>query len=188
MQNLRYAEINKNTGAVNFVGEAPFFPQPPPFADIYTVDITNIPSPMPGDIYDPATGRFTSPPPPAPEPPRPRLVITSLAANAPEYKTTDVADDFSQITIPMGASVVASFQVQIAGQAIPIDMPLLRMPITATDGRTAYAIVTIAQGKGVATWTPEQSGRWQITEANINSELPPESQMEFSGIDVFVYN
>ena len=118
----------------------------------------------------------------------PRLVITCLAPDAPEHKTTDVADDYSHVTIPLGASVMASFQVQVADQVIPVDMPLLRMPITATDGRTAYAVVSISQGKGLATWKPESSGRWQITEANINSELPEEAHMLFGGIDVFVYN
>jgi hypothetical protein len=189
MATIRYAEIDVSSGAVAALGEAPFLPAFALYVDRYAVDITALPiPPAPGDIYSRATGRFSPPPPSPPEAQKPTLVITCLAADAPENKITSVADDYSEITIPIGAGVVASFELQIGGQVLPVDMPLLRMPITATDGRTAYAIVSIRQGRGTATWTPEQSGRWKITEANVNSELPPEAQMFFSGIDVFVYN
>jgi hypothetical protein len=66
-------------------------------------------------------------------------------------------------------------------------MPRLRLPITASDGRTVYTKIDIANGKGIATWRPRASGRWLITQENINSELPLDAQMEFSGLDIFVY-
>jgi len=182
-----YAEVSKDALIVQSVaGGEPFLPAPPPTFPYLIVDTTALSAqPSTGDIYDPAANTFSAPPPPIV---LPTLVITSLQAIDADDNPTAVAQDLSEATIPVGAGVLATFQIQLPdGGTAPVDMPLVRMPVKATDGRTAYAVVQISQGQGTAEWHPEASGRWQITQDNINSELPEQARMCFAGLDVFVY-
>lgn len=178
-----YAEIQQSSNIVRGIGSAPFLPIFSPSADVIAVDITSVtPQPLCGWTWDGLDFH-----PPATPTPKPNLVITSLdVMNAPQGKATQIVG-VSEATIPRGATISADVEIQANSQLIPVDLPFCRMPIKSTDGRITYAIVEIAGGRGTVVWTPELTGRWQITEILINSELPPEAHMSFDGVDIFVY-
>lgn len=177
----QFAEINESDNTLRAYGQAPFIPDFAPGCGIKAVDITGIdPRPEPGDTWDPETNTWTTPPPP---PPKPQLVIMEVTG-----ENVVASEDLSDITLPLGASLTAVFEIQVDGKKVSsISMPAVRMPIAASDGRTVYAKIDIAKGKGTAKWRPRDSGKWLITQENINSELPAEAQMEFSGLSIFVY-
>jgi len=57
-----YAEIERETNIVRYIGAAPFMPDFGAAAAIYAVDITGVePAPAPGWAYDPETGEFMEP-------------------------------------------------------------------------------------------------------------------------------
>jgi hypothetical protein len=185
MTRYRYAEIDALTGIIMAFGHAPFLPSFPADSGRYIVDITYLdPPPNEGDIHDRVANTF-APPPDRPD--RPELVITSLEAlHVPEGGRV-LIKDFADVTIPKGAAVAADVEVRVGGECVPVDLPFCRLPIKAIDGAVTYAIVDIAQGHGHIEWTPESTGCWQIREELVNSHLPPEAHLGFSGVDVFVY-
>jgi len=57
-----YAEIERETNIVRYIGAAPFMPDFGAAAAIYAVDITGMePTPAPGWTYHPSTGEFAEP-------------------------------------------------------------------------------------------------------------------------------
>jgi hypothetical protein len=57
-----YAEIERETNAIRYIGTAPFVPDFGQAAPIYAVDITGMePMPAPGWTYDPEIEEFAEP-------------------------------------------------------------------------------------------------------------------------------
>ena len=60
-----------------------------------------------------------------------------------------------------------------------------RVPIRSRDGRERVVIATVNQGVIAFSISFEDSRIWELTEAMINADLPPERHMRFKGIKVF---
>ena len=59
---ITYAEIDKSTNSVRYIGHAPFLPDFGAGAPIVCVDVTAArPQPQAGWLYDPGTGTFEGP-------------------------------------------------------------------------------------------------------------------------------
>ena len=188
-----YAEISSVVpNTVLAINEAPFIPRISPGAGRFVIDVTEFDSmPNVGDLF--VDGAFVSPPPISPSLPVPVLTLTSLSLfNVPPEDMSAISSDQLEVTMPLDAGVNATFEIQVddgTGNMVtaPIDIPMVRMPVTSVDGWRIYLVFPITQGTGTVSWTPQESGRWQITQDNINSELPPDMQMSFVGLDIFVY-
>lgn len=142
-----------------------------------------------GDTYNPETGEFTHPEPePEPQPEiQNKIVITNL--------TTDDANglidqDFKEITIHEESTVTAEFEIhKTSDDSLNTDYSgTFRLPIQKQNGDTIYTLITISSGKGsVSVKMPQGAlGLWKVTQDNINSKLPEESQLQFDGLDIYV--
>lgn len=120
-----------------------------------------------------------SQPPPRPLP-LPLLNITSISS-APDA----IASDLSEVTVKVGATVTAIAQITDGANVLPVNAAF-RMPVTASDGREIVALAQFVDGVAEIAIPFEASGIWSVTEATINRALPPEQQMTFAGITIYV--
>ena len=110
-------------------------------------------------------------------PSKPTLVITSITGGL--YAN-------NELTLPVGATLTATGEIQLGGVTATTFSDSFRMPIKATDGREKVLLATVTNGVASITWTPKESGIWNITEALMNRDLPTESHLSFRGLKIFV--
>jgi hypothetical protein len=184
----KYAEVNKVNHIIHYIGQAPFLPDFGAAGLFYVVDVTAISAAKEGMIWN-GTGVE-----PAPEPePIPDPYLGTLTLNIISGGVFDAVA--SELNATIGRSVTATGHITDAGgNTLPVDMPLLRLPVLPTDlnGNTlttaqpSLAVASIAQGVVNATWTPEFTGTYVITEDAINIRLPEGAKLHFNGLAIFV--
>jgi len=112
---------------------------------------------------------------------RPSLVLTAATC-------TDVN---AQIALPRmmfaaGATVAVTAELRDATNAIIPMTQSFAMPLVADDGRKRLLLVNMTSGVATVNATITESGKWEVREDAINSELPPEQQMQFAGLNMYV--
>ena len=199
-----FAEINTKTGAVNYIGEAPFVPEFAP-GSLVAVDITNItPRPEQGWTWD---GETFSPPPEASGEPDPSsdgylgdLILETATGGL-------FAAENTELNVTAGQPVVVTGKIKRDGQVLayiptgnpetplaPFTVPTLRLPLLPTDlqGRPlidtqpSMAVASINKGVVTASWTPEFTGTYAITEDGVNVRLPEGHKLRVAGLQIFV--
>jgi len=117
-----------------------------------------------------------------------KLVITSLTSSD---QNAIIDLDNHEITVHENQSVTADFEIhKISDNSLNTDYSgTFRMPLKKqSTGDIIYTLVTINGGKGSLNFTmPSHTvGLWQITQELINEKLPPELQLQFEGLDIYV--
>lgn len=180
-----FAVIDRSTGAVIRVEQKMAATTEYFGSDFYDVDITSLQAaaPLPGYIYDGST--FSSAPS---APTRPTLVITAIAADEAHAASVIIADDFSEITCPIGTVLTATVHlVDGTNYIIPLTTPVpFRMPRRASDGRERVKSAAFNNGVAVIVLTMDEGGIWMIDEGLINRALLSDQQMAFGGITMYV--
>ena len=169
-------------GTVQCVYESETIPVlAPPFA---AIDVSGFdPCPDSGWVFDGEMFHPPQSPVPTPTDQRPVLVIDSITAS-PE--TGVMISGVSEITCPAGTTFTAVARLTDGnGATLPVDA-VFRMPVVARDGQEIVAMASFTAGVATISIPFGISGVWMVTEATINSTLPPEQQMRFAGITVYV--
>lgn len=198
----KFAEISKGTNAIASFGIAPFLPAFPEAHSTYCVDITDLdPAPMAGYIYDPEAGTFAPPPPLAGA----NGYIGDLALEAATGGMFTAEN--TELNVIVGQRVTVTGEISLDGQVLshiptgnpeaplaPFTVSALRLPLLPTDlhghplpdAQPSMAVASIDQGVVTATWTPEFTGTYAITEDGINVRLPDGQKFRFAGLQIFV--
>ena len=199
MATFTYAEIAQNN-IVSSVGTAPFMPENVIGFPFYVIDITGLdPQPQGGWLYDPETQTFREPEPEK-DPYLGELVLDldSKFAISPEVELTDGLSSTyapnSNLDLTIGERVTVTGKIEKDGQLIPIDFDRLRIPILPTDlegnplpaMQPSMAVAKIEAGLVTATWIPEFTGTYAITERGLNVRLPKGFWLRFKGLLIFV--
>ena len=129
-------------------------------------------------------------PPPAPAPEidmRPEIVITSITSAAPfPLPVIQLESGMWDVTILEGQTVVIQAELQADGQKLPVNS-VFRMPMQARNsGITIVYLVQMIDGDITINATLDDPKIWEVTEAQINKDLPPEQQMRFKGLSIQV--
>lgn len=114
---------------------------------------------------------------------RPEIAITGIVPSSPAGYTAK--PDFTEVTVPVGVTLAFTAELRHSGQVIPID-DTFRMPIRSRDGRERVLVATMVQGVITFSVQFDDSRVWEVTEAVINGDLPPEARMRFQGVKVYV--
>lgn len=113
---------------------------------------------------------------------RPRLVITNL--------TTDDAEAIigpAEITVHAGAHITTTVEMRTPDGAAVLPLhDTFRLPIVARDGRERVLLASFTAGVASIQGQFSESGVWNVSEAQINADLPPEQHMAFGGLRIYV--
>ena len=115
---------------------------------------------------------------------RPTIVITAISAAAPHNADTMVAPDLSEVTLPVGATLQVTAELQFDGRRVRRN-DVFRMPLVSIDNRHRVLLAKLADGVLEVRAQMTESRIWRITEADINAALPPGEQMAFAGLTVY---
>lgn len=116
------------------------------------------------------------------------LVITHIASDAATMAQTAVQPDLREVTCPVGAVLSINAELRSPdGLRVPLDSTF-RLPIRARDGREKLLLAVMQDGQATISAPMRESGVWGVTADLINSSLPPETQMSFDGVEVFVFD
>lgn len=111
----------------------------------------------------------------------PEIVITDIQSDVDSFVH---AQEFTEATVPVGGTLRFTAQLRQAGEVLLLD-DSFRMPIWSRDGRERVVLASMAQGIIRFSVHFEDSRVWEVTEAMVNSDLPPERHMRFKGIKIF---
>lgn len=121
---------------------------------------------------------------PTPSAVKPALEIITITSNTPDSTLVDLT--VNEVTCSAGSTLTATVELHSPdGPIIPLTAAF-RMPVQARDGREVVVLAPFVAGVATIVIPFTQSGVWQITEKAINSALPPEQQMTFSNLTVYV--
>jgi len=131
---------------------------------------------------------------PDPEPPPPIVYLGELTL---ETATGGLFDaESGELNAVVGQTVTVTGTItDAAGDVMTmVSMPNLRLPILPTnlwgypihEAQPGLALVSIVAGVVTATWTPEYTGTYEITEAAVNVRLPDAARLKFGGLQIFV--
>ncbi len=118
-----------------------------------------------------------------PEPPTPpvlpELVIISVTG-----AIYDAAKH--EITTTEGTAITVNTEIHVGGVIYTPFTGTFRVPVVATDGREKVVLANVVSGAAAITWTPKDSGIWEITQARINRDIPEVQHLSFADIKLFV--
>lgn len=134
--------------------------------------------------YDLATGEFIDPTPVAGPDPRPQIVVVGITADS-AHAAQLVLAGLREVTCPAGTTLQVVAELQLGGQVLPVD-EVFRVPFRSRDGRERVLLGNMSQGVITFNVPLPASGVWMVTEAAINEALPPEAQMAFAGLTLYV--
>lgn len=120
-----------------------------------------------------------------PEQRAPTMIITAITADAANDAKT-VLRGLSDVTCPVGTTLSVSAELRGEGDTTLLVSDNFRMPFRARDGREKVLLAEMAEGIIAFDVPLRESGVWSVSEDMINESLPPERQMRFAGITVFV--
>lgn len=116
---------------------------------------------------------------------RPSMVITGIVADA-EHSGATLVSSMAEVTCPVGTTLTVSAELRDPlGNVVPLS-DSFRMPFRARDGREKVLLASMVDGLISITAPLRESGVWSASEATVNESLPPDFQMDFGGIEVFV--
>jgi len=159
---------------------------------VQLIDVTDQTRPEPGYIYDPETQTF-SPPEPTPDPYLGDLTLESV--------TGGLFSDETELNVNVGQKVTVTGRITRDGQTlshfapgVPFTVPIMRLPLLPTDLegnpmaglQPSMAVASINEGIVTATWTPEFTGTYAITEDGINIRLENGKKFRFKRLQIFV--
>ena len=122
---------------------------------------------------------------PPPEPMiLPSVVITAIRVNEEYADRAVIAPDFLTMKLPVGSTVTIDVELQYQGQRVPGFGEEFAMPMRSTDSIMRYINIAFEDGRAQFTAAMNDSKRWEATRELINSGLPPEAHMEFTGITI----
>ncbi|MCW8199291.1 hypothetical protein D8B23_12865 [Verminephrobacter aporrectodeae subsp. tuberculatae] len=134
--------------------------------------------------YDFATGKFIDPAPAINPVLRPRIVLAGITADA-VHADQLVLKGLNDVTCSAGTTLTVGAKLLLGEQTQPLN-EVFRMPFRARDGRERILLARMVQGVISFTVSLPESGLWRVAEAAINEALPPEKQMQFDGITIYV--
>ena len=91
---------------------------------------------------------------------------------------------FTDSTVPVGTTLILSAELPTGAQVLAKEGGF-RLPLRSRDGRERVVLASMAKGFIRFSVHFEDSRVWEVTEAMVNSDLPPERHMRFKGIRVF---
>lgn len=136
------------------------------------------------ELVHPGAWRVAAEPPPAPPVELPTVAITAIAVDEAHADRAQIASDFSSMKLPVGAVVTITAELQMLGQRVPGFVAEFAMPMRSTDGSMRHLAVGFEDGVAVFSAAMSDSKRWEVTQALVNSDLPPEMHMSFAGITI----
>lgn len=117
----------------------------------------------------------------APEPAElPVIVITNMTVTNDPGGVARIAPDFTTLKIPVGATVTIEAELRKFEQIVPLTQDFA-MPLRSTDGFKRFINLQFVDGLTTFRATMNDSKRWEATKELINSDLPPETHMDFAG-------
>lgn len=131
----------------------------------------------------PGRWRLVEPPQAAPQQ-RPAVVITHISADPAHAAQTRVADDLSEVTLPVGATLTVAAELRAGDQIVPLTEDF-RLPLVSTDGRQRLVLASMVNGQLTMSVQMRDSRLWRLTEADINEHLPDASKMVFAGLTIY---
>lgn len=87
----------------------------------------------------------------------------------------------------MGAAIWIDAELQIAVKRLPGFAAEFAVPLRSSDGLMRYLDVRFAYGRTSFSALMSHSKRWEVDEASVNSNLPPEMHMRFAGIVITAF-
>lgn len=111
----------------------------------------------------------------------PQIVITNMTVSDDPRGVARIADDFTTLKMPVGATVTIDAELRYAGQVVPLTQDFA-MPLRSTDGAMRFINVQFEDGRTTFSATMSDSKRWEVDKALINSDLPPDAHMDFAGV------
>ena len=114
---------------------------------------------------------------------RPVIVVESISADSEHNANTIVDDTLAEVRTIVGATISITARIDVAGQLYPANESF-DMPLTSEDGRVRPVRVMFENGRAVFAVAMADARIWNVTEAMINSSLPPEKHMRFAGLRV----
>lgn len=110
-----------------------------------------------------------------------RIAVTSLVCDQPNSLVSG-----NEVTCLEDAIITATVELHYPNDTlVPLTMTF-RMPVVARDGREIIVLAPFIDGVATISATFRASGVWQVTEAAINADIPPEMAMAFDGLAFFV--
>ena len=113
----------------------------------------------------------------------PRIVITQVHAGEHAAQTR-VAEDFSEVDVPVGATLTITAQLRWQGELLRLS-DSFRMPVTSTDGRERVVLASMDGGTITLRIPMTESRTWRVTQDTINRNLPADKHMAFAGLTVY---
>ncbi len=111
--------------------------------------------------------------------PLPEMVITSVSGG--DYSVED-----REANIASGSTIKIEAEIHLCGEITSDFDAAIRIPLVSSDRRERVIGASIAGGKVSASWTPLESGVWNIDPVRMNQYLKPDRQLAFSGLRIFV--
>ena len=112
----------------------------------------------------------------------PIIVITNMTVSDDPRGVARIADDFTTLKMPVGATVTIDAELRYGGELVPSFGEEFAMPLRSTDGSMRYINVQFESGKTTFSATMNDSKRWEVDKELINSDLPQEAHMDFAGV------
>ena len=167
-----YAQINGNNKSI----AVSYLPDAIDATDMIAIDVYD--ESLLGKHYNAELGIFESPPAPV----RAVVVITGISVDADYAERSQIAADYSALKLPVGATVTIDAELHMQGQRIPGFAAEFAMPMRSTDGRMRHLDVRFIDGRATFSAVMSDSRRWEVNQELVNSSLPTEAHMTFSGI------
>ena len=114
---------------------------------------------------------------------RPLIVVENITPNAEHNAVTIVADNMEEVRTLVGAVLTLTVRIEVGGVLYPANEGF-DMPISSVDGRVYPKRVLFENGRATFDIALTESRIWQVSEAMVNSGLPPERHMRFAGMRV----
>lgn len=114
---------------------------------------------------------------------RPLIVVENIKPNAEHNAVTIVADNMEEVRTLVGAVLTLTVRIEVGGVLYPAN-EAFDMPISSVDGRVYPKRVLFENGRATFDIALTEPRIWQVSEAMVNSGLPPERHMRFAGLRV----
>lgn len=120
---------------------------------------------------------------------RPQLVLTSVTSDCPEQTTTESTGGVTEVDCPAGATLRITAELRdpesLERQSESLTFFVPFAP-SDTAGRQITPFAVMTDGVVACSATFPIPGTWTVTGALLNTALPPDRHVDFSGLTVRV--